>query len=262
MDNQDTKLPDNSKRSLPTDVPEVADKQNNVNFSSSAVVNNIQPKLGKKRHVLRNILLFIGGLVIVIVIIVTLIIISIAKDVTKPNNPADVQAAYTQTANKTATQLVSTTSNPVLFTKQSLPPDKSSGRTNEVDNLYCYTVNSNANAVDEINQGFPQNDPWTYMGQANGAVTAISSLPNTLQQTGTINLRYETQGDKLSTNNPNYNAAAVAYITISLPSSSNQCSTPAHQDKVNTTNKLIVALLTVKLLQSGKVLPMAFSTNL
>jgi hypothetical protein len=242
MENRGTKLPNTSKQPFPIDEPEIANKQSANKDLPPEVVGNIPPKLGKKRHILRNVLLSIAGLVIVIVIIGTLIIISIAKDITKPNNPAGVQAAYTQTANKTATQVISGTSGPISFSKQSLPPDKSIGKTNEVNTLYCYTVNNNANVVNEINQGFPQSDPWTYVGQANGTVAAISSLLSTLQQTGTINLRYETQKDKLSTNNPNYNAAAVAYATVSLPLLSNQCTTPAKQDKVNTTGKLIVAL--------------------
>ena len=242
MENQDLKLPNTSKQSSSINESEEANQQNTNDPSRSILDSNSQPKFGKKRHILRNVLLAIVGLVIIIVVVVIIIIISIARDVTKPNKPADVTAAYAQTANKVAAQVMSSTSAASLFSKQSLPTDKPSGKTNEVNTLYCYTVSENANVVNQINQGFPQNDPWIYVGQADGTIATISALTTAFQKAGIVNLRYETQGDKLSTTNQNFNPAAVAYIGISLPSLSNPCSTPESQDHIQTANKLIISL--------------------
>ncbi len=173
------------------------------------------------------------------------------KPTSSPQNKesAAVKAAYKQTSDQAANLILSDANNPQLYGQQINPLDTRNGRTNEISNLYCFTVESTPDLVPKIVTGFNKNTlgTWTYDGQdyTKDSVRTPDTtvLHNRFQQTGTVNLTYETShNDKLKTNNPDYYPSALASLTATTPQQANNCSQLAIQNKTNTTNKVVVSL--------------------
>jgi hypothetical protein len=242
MDNQDPKPPDSMPQSSPTQLPEPTKQPAGSNLNTPPVSHVNKPLSWRLKLLAVAVAVTSLGFVVLSFVILNSIMNSFTNSLTKPANPVLVQAAYTQTANAFAKVFMINTVNPSLFAKQSLSIDASSGKTNEVNMLYCYSVSNNANLIDQISQGFPQTDPWTYAGQADGTEATISALQTDFQQTGSVNLRYETQDDSLATSNPDFYPAAVAFVTVNSPATTNPCSAALAKDRIDTTNKSIVTL--------------------
>lgn len=157
----------------------------------------------------------------------------------KPNT-SKVQAIYIQTADKYSKIITSHTNSPNLFSTQTLSTDKSSGKTNEVNQLYCFSAVNNQDIVSEISKGYTGS--WSYTGQADGTVPSIISLQPLYQQTGNVDLQYETGTSTLATSDQSIYPAGYSDVTLSKPDVSNTCSKIANQKNINTSNQAIISL--------------------